>query len=239
MINEIILTHLGLSSKEAKLYLASLEAGTASAQTIAQKAQIKRTTAYSVLETLAEKGFVLKTQKNGIIKFIAESPRSVSEKLKAYQKSFENNLPEMEAIYNKKQIKPKILFFEGREGLLKVYEDTLKEKPQEILEFNTSEIFKAFDTFHLDYVEERIKRNIHAQRIAPRDKLYLEHAKSDEKELSETKLVKDLDIPIEINIYNDKVAFVSYTDKIGLIIESEGIAKSMKKIYQLLWDKLD
>lgn len=238
MINEIILTNLGLSPKEARIYLASLETGVASAQTIAKKAQIKRTTAYAVLETLAEKGFVLKTQKEGVIKFIAENPKNIAEKFKAFQKSWENNLPELEAIYNKKQVKPKVLFFEGKEGILKVYEDTLQEKPKEIMMFTTSEIFKTFDEFPFEYVTKRKKQNIHALRIGPKDAMYSQHAKLDVEELSETKLLKNFDIPIEINIYNNKVAFMSYADKIGLIIESEGIAKSMKKIYELLWNRL-
>jgi sugar-specific transcriptional regulator TrmB len=238
MVNELILTNLGLSPNEAKIYLAALESGSASAQRIAQKAQIKRTTAYSVLEGMVKKGFILKTDKEGNAKFIAENPKNLAERFKTYQKSFENIMPELEAIHNERNVKPKVLFFEGEEGIIKVYEDTLKENPKEILEFNTSEIFKAFETFPLDYVEERKKRNIHALRIGPEDQMYSEHAKMDKEELSQTKLIKNFDIPIEINIYNNKVAFMSYADKIGLIIESEGIAKSMKKIYELLWDRI-
>jgi sugar-specific transcriptional regulator TrmB len=238
MINELILTNLGLSPNEAKIYLAALESGSASAQRIAQKAGIKRTTAYSVLEAMVKKDFILKTDKEGTAKYLAQNPKDLAERFKAYQKSFENVLPELEAIHNKKEVKPKVLFFEDEEGILKVYEDTLKEKPKEILEFNTSEIFKAFDTFQLDYVEERKKKNIQALRIGPDDPQYREHAAKDAEELSETKLIKNFDIPIEINIYNNKVAFMSYADKIGLLIESEGIAKSMKKIYELLWEKI-
>jgi len=238
MVNELILTNLGLSPNEAKIYLAALESGSASAQRIAQKAKIKRTTAYSVLEAMVKKDFILKTDKEGKAKYLAQNPKDLAERFKTYQKSFENVLPELEAIHNKKQVKPKVLFFEDMEGILKVYEDTLKERPAEILEFNTSEIFKAFDTFPLDYVEERKKKNIRALRIGPDDAQYQEHAAKDTEELSETKLIKNFDIPIEINIYNNKVAFMSYADKIGLIIESEGIAQSMKKIYELLWDKI-
>ena len=65
MISEIILTNLGLSPNEAKIYLATLESGQTSAQRIAQKAQIKRTTTYSVLEGLVKKDFILKTNKEG------------------------------------------------------------------------------------------------------------------------------------------------------------------------------
>lgn len=238
MISEIILTNLGLSPNEAKIYLAALESGQTSAQRIAQKARIKRTTTYSVLESMVTKGFILKTDKEGHHQYLAENPKNLAERFKAHQKSFDNVLPELEAIHNKLDVKPKVLFFEDKEGILRVYEDTLKEKPEEILMFTTSEIFKTFDTFPTNYVEERKNKNIHALRIGPKDKLYGAHAKLDKEELSETKLIKDFNIPIEINIYNNKVAFMSYADKIGLIIESEGIAQSMKKIYELLWNKI-
>jgi sugar-specific transcriptional regulator TrmB len=238
MISEIILTNLGFSTNEAKIYLAALESGSSSSQTIAQKAKIKRTTAYSVLEGMVKKGFILKTNKEGRKKFIAEKPKNLAERFKTYQKSFENVLPELEAIHNKKEIKPKVLFFEGKEGILKVYEDTLKENPREIQMFTTSEMFKDFEKFPFEYVDERKRKNIYALRISPKDEMHSKHAKMDKEELSQTKLIKDFDIPIEINIYNNKVAFMSYVDKIGLIIESEGIAKSMKKIYELLWNKI-
>ena len=238
MVNELILTNLGLSPNEAKIYLATLESGMASAQRIAQKAKIKRTTAYSVLESMVKKEFILKTDKEGKAKYIAENPRDLAERFKTYQKSFENILPELEAIHNKKEVKPKVLFFEDKEGILKVYEDTLKEKPEEILMFATSKIFEALGEFPLEYVEERKKKNIHALRIGPKTPLFSKHQKMDQAELSETKLLKDFNIPIEINIYNNKVAFMSYADKIGLIIESEGIAQSMRKIYELLWNKI-
>ena len=69
----------------------------------------------------------------------------------------------------------------------------------------------------------------------------MEHGKRDEEEISETKFLprEDFDIPVEINVYNNKVAFMSYSDEIGLIIESEGIAKAMRVIYKLLWDRLN
>lgn len=240
MITEIILTNLGLSENEAKIYFATLEMGTSSAQSIAEKAKIKRTTAYSVLEGLVKKGFILKTNKEGKNKFLAENPKNLAEKFKAYQKSFENVLPELEAIHNKKQIKPKVLFFEGEEGIKKIYGDTIKERPKKILEFNTSEIHKNFPDFPEEYLLQRKNNIIKAMRIAPDDNIWKRHKRLDKEELSETKLLpyEEYDIPIEINIYNNKVAFMSYRDKFGLIVESEDIARSMKKIYEILWNKI-
>lgn len=238
MISEIILTNLGLSPNEAKIYLAALELGQASAQSIAQKAKIKRTTAYSVLEEMVKKDFVLKTEKEGHHQYLAENPKNLSERFKAHQKSFENVLPELEAIHNKREAKPKVLFFEGEEGIKRIYADTIQEKPEIILEINTSDFHKTFPGLPKEYLKQREKNDIHARRLAPADIIWKKHQQADVEELSETKLLKDFTIPVEINIYNNKVAFMSYADKIGFIIESEGIAKSMKKIYELLWNKI-
>ncbi len=50
------LERLGLTEKEAKLYLTSLRIGPSSMQAIAAKAKIDRGTAYHVAKTLTQKG---------------------------------------------------------------------------------------------------------------------------------------------------------------------------------------
>lgn len=54
---------LGLTEKEAKLYLTSLRIGPASMQTLAAKAKVDRGTAYHLAKTLGQKG--LFTQVSG------------------------------------------------------------------------------------------------------------------------------------------------------------------------------
>jgi sugar-specific transcriptional regulator TrmB len=238
MISELILTNLGLSPNEAKIYLATLELGISAAQTIAKKARLKRTTSYSILEAMVVKGLILKTNIEGHHKYLSENPKVLAERFKAHQKSFENVLPELEAIHNKRDTKPKVLFFEDEDGIKKIYDDTLREKPKKILEFNTSEMQKLFPDFPEKYLQQRRGKNIEAVRIAPDDIFWKSHQKNDTEELSETKLIKNFNIPVEINVYNNKVAFMSYSEKIGLIIESEGIAESMRKIYELIWDRI-
>ena len=48
----ITLTQLGLSEKEADVYLAALELGMAPASVIAKKSRIKRTTVHEILKRL-------------------------------------------------------------------------------------------------------------------------------------------------------------------------------------------
>src|SRR3989338_483634 len=179
-----ILNQLGFSTNEAKVYLAALSTGLASAAQIAKKA-----------------------------------------------------LPELEALYNKKGTKPKILFFEGKEAIQNVYDDTLREKPKEILEWNTDAYFERFPKDHA-YIAKRMELGIRARRIAGEGSVWQKkHQPYDHSELSETLIVPhDQFSPmIEVNIYNNKIAIMNYADEMSIIIENKAIAEAMRQAYELSW----
>lgn len=233
-----LLQKLGFSSNESRVYLAALEMGTASAQDIAEKAGIKRTTGYSVLSYLVNRGVVAKTKVKGKTKFAAEPPERLLTLINEIERGMKIALPELEAIYNKKDTKPKIVFYEGKNAVQKIYDDTLKEKPGEILEWNTNAYFEKKAEVDPDYISKRAVMNIHARRIAGSGSEWDEkHRYLDKKELAETRIVaKELFNPgIEVNIYNDKVAFLNYAEAMSVIIESPAIAEAMKQIYELSW----
>ncbi len=71
------LQNLGLNEKEAKVYLASLELGYASVQSIAKKADINRATAYFIIEGLMKKGLMTQIEKDKKTFFAAEDPKSL------------------------------------------------------------------------------------------------------------------------------------------------------------------
>ena len=52
-----VLKSIGLDDKEARVYMALLELGTATVHPIANKAEIKRPTTYLILEQLLKKRF--------------------------------------------------------------------------------------------------------------------------------------------------------------------------------------
>ena len=55
------------------------------------------------------------------------------------------------------------------------------------------------------------------------------------------KLVDSQQFPfsVEITLYGrDRLAILSYQDQLGLIIESEQIAKTLKSIFELQWQQL-
>ena len=234
-----ILDRLGFSKNEIKTYLAALELSTAAAQDIAKEASLPRTTVYSVLTVLVRRGVIAKTLVKGKTRFIAEPPQRLLSILDDLQADLKTAMPELTARYNNKESKPKIVFYEGKTAIQKVFDNILETHPSEILEWNTDEFFEH-DKHRTDklFIEKRVKLGIHAKRIgAAHSRWQTKHQRYDRGELSETLIVsKELFSPdIEVNIYDNKVAFMNYVENMSLIIESKPIADAMRQAYALSW----
>ena len=65
------LKQIGLSEKQAGIYLAALELGETTVKEIAKKAEIKRTTIYDLLDEMIESGLIKQTIKESRKKFIS------------------------------------------------------------------------------------------------------------------------------------------------------------------------
>lgn len=234
---ENILKKLGFSNNEIQVYLSSLECGLSSAQEIAANAGLKRTTTYSVLSYLVNRGVVARSKIKNKTRFLAEPPERLLNLVNELQENIKKALPQLDAIYNKSETKPKITFYEGESAIQKVYDDTLLEKPKEILEWNTNAYFER-ESVDPNYIQKRVAFSIKARRIAGKgSKWDTKHRYIDPKELSETLIVpREIFNPeIEVNIYNNKVAFMNYAENMSIIIESKPISDAMRQAYELSW----
>ena len=83
------LQNLGLSEKEAKIYLASLELGPETVQNIAKKAGINRPTTYLQIESLKEKGLISEFQRGKKTFYAPESPNRLLSMLGTFEKELD------------------------------------------------------------------------------------------------------------------------------------------------------
>lgn len=233
-----LLRNLGFSTNEARVYIAALEAGSASAQTIATLAGLQRTTTYSVLNILVRKGMVGKSKERGKFRYVAEPPERLVTIVQGVAEDVRRHLPEFSTLYNKNPKKPKIVFYEGNQAIRNVCDDTLRERPDEILQWD-SESFLVWQSKQkkYPYIALRAKYHIKAKRIAPASNQFRKHSAYDKGECAETILVPPtlFNPGVEVNIYNNKVAFLNYAEDMGVIIESVSIAEVMREAYRLSW----
>ena len=152
---------------------------------------------------------------------------------------FSEILPQLQSIHNTKANKPKIRYYEGKEGLRTVYEDTLKTG-KEILAFISYDVVEVLGKEWLDnYVQKRIGKGVFAKAIAPSNKKLLkDYIENDQLQRRSTKTIdaKDFPFSIEINIYGyDRIALISSREEMGIIIEGQEIHNTMKLIFNLVW----
>lgn len=83
------LIYLGFSEKEARVYLASLESGSASVADIAERAGVKRSTAYVMLKSLAARGLVGPAENGKKSDVCALHPQRVLEMIEEEKKAVE------------------------------------------------------------------------------------------------------------------------------------------------------
>lgn len=236
------LAQFDLIGKKADVYLAILELGSGTVIEIAKKSEVKRTTVYDILLDLEKTGLIYQTTKESKRLFVAEDPEKLKKKLEEKERILDEMLPQLRSFYNIKGIKPKIKFYEGKEGLRQVYADTLNYGG-EILAFASEDVVKVLGMdWANDYLAKRVKRGIRARIILPKTEIIeRDFNPLDQKQLRSSKLVSAKKYPfsIEINIYgHQKVALMSSREEMGIIIEGKEIYNTLKLIFELLWDNL-
>lgn len=239
------LQNIGLNDKEARIYLACLELGPTNIQNIAEKADIKRSTVYEILESLKEKGLMHVTTKGKRKLYLASEPENLLETIKEREKLLKEILPQLKSINNVGFAKPKITFYEGREGLRDIYMEALKSSTNNADWISPMKsVLETVGTEWMEhYVELKVKKNYWIRSIHVSDLVIDSYKYQDpttfKKTLRDVKFSpKGINIPNAIGIYDNKVAILSSRKEgFGFIIESEDYAQSMKELYKLLWDK--
>lgn len=233
-----ILTNIGLTDKEAKVYLALLESGTSVVSQIGKTAKINRVTTYDILEKLKEKGLVSSFTKAKMKYFTATDPEVVASSFEQRAKSLTSSLSDLKRLQGTTS-HPRIQYFEGLDGIKAIYEDTLTAKT-EISNFsNSAEIRKYWPTYDKDYVAKRAKKQIHLKGLITADEAGQKVQAEDKLYNREMRLLPKnrYNFTNEINIYDNKVAIISFADElIGMIIESPEIAGTQRAIFQMCWD---
>jgi sugar-specific transcriptional regulator TrmB len=236
-----VLQAIGLVDKEAQLYLAGLQLGSAPASEYAKATGLNRITSYNMLEELVHRGQFTMVRKMRGKWYSPIAPEYLALEARKNADALQRSLPELRSLQGAQYRKPHVRFFEGLEGVRHVYEDSLSAQ-SEILNFANSAVVRKFwPDYDEEYVAQRVKRGIHLRGIAPDDAAGRRVHGEDKESLREIRLVpaKDFDFRNEINIYGHKVAICSFAsgaqEMFGVIIESKEVAETQRQIFEMAW----
>jgi sugar-specific transcriptional regulator TrmB len=240
------LQDMGLSEKEARVYLAALELGATTAEKLAKHAKVNRSTTYVQLESLMKSGLISTYEENKKTYFAPESPELLKrllgkqkDDLSARERDLATILPALIKQYEGAGERPVVRFFPGKEGIVAVREEvlTMKEKKLNVV-LSSENMLRMFTERELDeYTAQRTALGIHSRALYTHKK-YFTDAKSNK--LSERRLMPNSPLTIDIRIFDDKTAIFSLDGTLfALVIESKQIASSMKMIFDVLWNSAE
>lgn len=245
------LTTAGLTPEEAKIYNLLATEGELTAGEIIQKTALKRGDCYNKLYSLENKKLIEEVYKHKKKHFRLENPELLEKMfdlkvrtIEEAKKNFHLELPEIVSHYNLFQNKPGVVFFEGLEGIKRVLNDTLINNPsKKLLTFSDvagyAAYLKKWNTSY--YAPERKKREIFEKVIIPNNPLALEYMRGyKSNEVTDILFIDHQLYPFktEINIYDEKVSFVTFSPKghIGVIVENKEIYETLKSTFNFTWD---
>jgi HTH-type transcriptional regulator, sugar sensing transcriptional regulator len=238
---EEALGRIGIGDKRARFYLAALELGEAPVQKVAERAGISRTTAYDVLTRLTRDGLVSRIEKGGRTHIAAEDPDRLLAVLEDRRRTVEGALPELRSRYSRSAARPRIRFYEGRDGITTVLSDTLECRSKRLkgILSMTSDVFTVLGQFAMEqYVARRVAAGVHLQVVRSR-----EQEAGQDRWLSRAEDLRELRwapagavFVMTMWTYDDKVAFISSRrENFGVIIQSEEFADLMTTLFAVLW----
>ncbi len=240
------LQKLGLSDKEAKVYLATLELGQETVQNIAKKAKVNRATTYVILESLSKKGLASQFDHGKKTFFTASNPEALrslfelqKKEIEERQKYFDALLPEIKTVANTNSDKPVIRFYEGKAGIESAHKDFLVEQK------DSEEITRTF--FPLDredeiftpedikrYKTERLQLKIKSLVLYNSNKVELQDS-PDGKRIKVSS--KEFPFPCDVAIYGDSVRIANLDHNLSaVLIKDRGIAQTFKSLFDLAWE---
>jgi sugar-specific transcriptional regulator TrmB len=243
---EDILKQIGLNESEIEVYNSLLEAGILPANKISQKTNLNRTNVYNVLNGLQKKGLVEQIKMGNKTNFRLQHPVKLKELAETKAKQIiqaesvlDSVLSQIISDYNLVLGKPGVRFYEGKDGIKKVLEDSLTAKEEIYTYADIESIVKYLDDINKSYVKKRDKLGIKKKALLLDTPFSRQYLKDYYKDITDIKLIKYNALPFQtvMQIYDNKISYITLTEKnmVGIIIEDKNIYQMHKYLFEYNW----
>lgn len=231
------LREIGLSEAESDLYRVLLKIGASPASAIAKEAGIKRTTAYSLLQTLKEKGFVGGYYKGRRQSFYAERPERVANRYEKRLQAFTEVIPQLVQTKGSQTETEGVYPITTVAELKNFYRDVLDEyKGKSYRIIGNSQAWEAIDPdFFQQFRHQRAKKKIktkllldsRSEAINPKDPALLREWKY---------VPPAFHFDGVIDIFDDKVLLISSELRsLAVVIINPPMVSMFRTMFEIIW----
>lgn len=243
---------LGLSNKEARVYIANLMLGAAGVQQIADTSGIKRVTTYVILESLVNLGLVSQTNKAKKTLFNAESPTNLQRLLEKKEQSLAEQkdqlkalIPDLKSLKGLPKDNPQVKFYDGADSIQTLNKAFFSQsmKAGSSISYGISNLDLLYK--YLPQIQDtganpvRMEAGVKSKFIYTASNGPILHSTDTQANRESRFVPKDkYSLECDISISGNLVAMLSLggNSPIGISIESEQIANGMRSVFDLAWE---
>ena len=236
-----ILRSVGLGEHEAEVYYALLSQGKLSISQIAKSSKIKRTSLYQYIENLLKENFIVRVPVDKRIFYAANSPKKILNSLKLKQKQFEENLEFLNQKYKISYSQPKVHVYNGKKEIDFVYNEVSRSSALVHSFFSPKAYFDVFGDDLGDFENNLKETDTKMKSLLNYDdgyaKRFLDLKKSMNAPKSMEKILpRSFNSTIDIVVYGDTVALISFENLTTVVIENPPIANFFRNMHKLIWE---
>ena len=243
MLNTLIA--LGLTKNEAQVYLALLPLGNAPASILAKKVNQPRTTVKGLCEQLVRAGLLRSTARANAVIYAAEPPERLmsllnEEKARLNEKEEGINriMSELKRLYNPSSILPQIKFYDGIEGVKKLYE-IMVDNPDDLISFGAGDYFLDKTPEIIESFRKKAYSKPKTVKVIRSQKYKIRHHKDPEWiQTRYFRKIEELLVDIQVSKNLISIASINQNMPVGIIITNSEIAKTITQIFEELWEQL-
>ena len=243
-----ILKKVGLNDTQAEIYDCLLKNGAMTPAELAKQTGQSRENCYAITKKLIELGLIEQTDDKkanyrvlnpSALEVLAEKRRKVVAKNEKFVKE---NISSLLDIFYANNEMPGARTLEGIEGVKEVFRDNLRVKKDVYFIRTTADKVlsgKEGQNFLHNYREQLPILGIHTYGLTPVNKSAIKKARTGRDKavnLHRTWMPEeDYTAPVEIQVYGDKVALISFGEtEMATIITSPTIAEAMRQVIKIM-----
>jgi len=231
------LENLGLEEKEVNIYLTLLEVGESSVLEISKRSGVKRPTTYVILQSLEKKGLVTKRFKSKKTLYLPQNPKKLITDAEFNLKQLHEAVPFLESMYKTRKDKPKVLIYEGKDGLDRANDEAFLVKG-EVVYMGTLNLSRDIFPRTFRKTDYALSENFKIRELiddSEESRVYSQKVCSDRRQVRFMPK-KLLPFEADIAVFGNKTLITSVKKEyFTLAIESKEIAHAFKSIFELVW----
>ena len=245
------ITAAGLSTEQAVVYEGLLRLGSSTASALAKQLprHLSRPLVYKVLDELIAAKLVEKHDPpQGVATFTAHHPNTISDLIESRKASIEQTKAQfastagrLASLYNLREGKPGVQFYEGKDGVWDVLMDSMTASEEILTYADLEAIAKYIPDLNAEYSTLREEKNVQKRGLVIDSPQARKFIRSYDGNVTHTKLIPAQTdyVPFQTitQIYDNKISYITLTDTylIGAIITDQYIANTHKYLFESLW----